>query len=197
MFSQQELAPAEDQGVVFGIIQASANSTLDQTRMFTEQVHGVYRAFPEAASIFQLTFPTSGFGGMVTKPWSERTKTAQQLLDRIGGAVVEDSRIRVIPLTPPALPGGGDFPVDVVIASAGEPQRLAELANQLVVKAFGSGMFIFADADVKCDQPQAEWYSTVTSSIAGRGSRTGRGGSRHAARRRYVNRFSIQGAATK
>ena len=66
-------------------------------------------------------------------------------------------------MTPPAR--GGDFPVDVVIASAGEPQRLAELANQLVVKAFGSGMFIFADADVKCDQPQAEGeYSTVTSS---------------------------------
>src|SRR6266436_2667662 len=31
MFSQRELAPAEDQGVVFGVIQASANSTIDQT----------------------------------------------------------------------------------------------------------------------------------------------------------------------
>src|SRR5207249_2910423 len=30
MFSQRELAPAEDQGVVFGYIQASPNSTLDQ-----------------------------------------------------------------------------------------------------------------------------------------------------------------------
>ncbi len=31
MFSQQELAPAEDQGVVFGVVQAAANSTIDQT----------------------------------------------------------------------------------------------------------------------------------------------------------------------
>src|SRR5688572_6617476 len=80
LLSQRELAPAEDQGVVFSIIQASPNSTIDQTTMFATQVHDVYRAIPETASIFQLTFPTGGFGGFVTKPWSERTKTTQQLL---------------------------------------------------------------------------------------------------------------------
>ncbi len=36
MFSQRELAPAEDQGVVFGVIQSSANSTIDQTNLFTQ-----------------------------------------------------------------------------------------------------------------------------------------------------------------
>ena len=71
MFSQRELAPTEDQGVVFSILQASANSTIDQTRMFAEQVEDVYRSFPETAGIFQLTYPTGGFGGIVTKPWSE------------------------------------------------------------------------------------------------------------------------------
>ena len=40
--------------------------------------------------------------------------------------------IRVIPLTPPALPGGGDFPVDLVIASAAEPEQLNAFAEQLV-----------------------------------------------------------------
>ena len=83
MFSQQELAPAEDQGVVFSILQTSANSTLDQTKMFAEQVAEVYRSLPESAGIFQLTFPTGGFGGFVTKPWSERTKTTQQLLTEV------------------------------------------------------------------------------------------------------------------
>ena len=47
MFSQRELAPAEDQGVVFAIVQASPNSTLDQTKLFAEQIHDVYRSFPE------------------------------------------------------------------------------------------------------------------------------------------------------
>ena len=80
MFSQRELAPAEDQGVVFGVIQASPNSTIDQTDLFTNQVYDVYKSFPESQSIFQITQPTGGFGGMVTKPWSERKKTAQQLM---------------------------------------------------------------------------------------------------------------------
>src|SRR5436309_9559377 len=79
MFSQHELAPNEDQSVVFGIIQAAPNSTLDQTKLYSTQVEGVYRSFPEYKNTFQLVFPTGGFGGMVTKPWSERKKTAMQL----------------------------------------------------------------------------------------------------------------------
>src|SRR5258706_1078389 len=68
MFSQRELAPAEDQGVVFGVIQSSANSTLDQTNLFTTQVYDVYHSFPESESIFQITSPSGAFAGMVTKP---------------------------------------------------------------------------------------------------------------------------------
>ena len=124
MFSQRELAPDEDQGVVFGIVQAAANSTVDQTKLFTQQIYEVYKSFPEAGSIFQITSPTAGFGGMVTKPWSERTKTTQQLLMESMGPLSQIPGIRVIPLTPPPLPGGGDFPVDLVIASAAEPQQL-------------------------------------------------------------------------
>ena len=198
MFSQRELAPAEDQGVVFSILQTSANSTLDQTKMFAEQVADVYRSLPEAASIFQLTFPTGGFGGFVTKPWSERSKTTQQLLMEAAGPLSQIPGIRVIPLTPPALPGGGDFPVDLVIASAAEPDQLREFANQLVPKAFASGLFIFADADVKFDQPQAEVVfdrdklrsQGVDLSQAGQDLSTLLGGD-------YVNRFSIQGRSYK
>ena len=91
MFSQHELAPSEDQGVVFGVIQASPNSTIDQTSLFTNQVYDVYHSFPENQSIFQITSPSGGFGGMVTKPWSQRKKTAQQLLVESTWTAVEDS----------------------------------------------------------------------------------------------------------
>jgi multidrug efflux pump len=198
MFSQQELAPAEDQGVVFGIVQAAANSTVDQTTLFTQQMHDVYRSMPETASIFQITGPSGGFGGMVTKPWSERTKTAQQLLMESMGPLSQIPGVRVIPLTPPALPGGGDFPVDLVIASSAEPEQLRDLAGQLVQKAFASGMFIFADADLKFDQPQTEVVfdrdklrsQGVELSQAGRDLSALLGGD-------YVNRFSIQGRSYK
>jgi multidrug efflux pump len=198
MFSQRELAPSEDQGVIFSVLQASANSTIDQTKMFAEQVYEVYRAIPETAGIFQITFPTGGFGGMVTKPWSERSKTTPQLLVESMGPLSKIPGIRAIPLTPPPLPGGGDFPVDLVIASAAEPQQLGDLARQLVEKAFASGLFIFADADLKFDQPQAEVLfdrdklrsQGVDLGQAGLDLSTMLGGD-------YVNRFSIQGRSYK
>jgi multidrug efflux pump len=198
MFSQRELAPAEDQGVMFSYIQASANSTIDQTMLFTDKVLDVYRALPEMGSVFQLTGPTAGFGGMVTKPWSQRQKTTQQLLMESMGPLSQIPGIRVIPQTPPPLPGGGDFPVDLVIASPGEPQQLADLGQQLVQKAYASGMFIYADSDLKFDQPQVEVVfdrdklrsQGVDLSRAGQDLSTLVGGN-------YVNRFSIQGRSYK
>jgi multidrug efflux pump len=194
IFSQRELAPAEDQGVVFGVLQAAPNSTLDQTKLFASQIYDVYHSFPESESIFQITDPNGGFGGMVTKPWSERKKTAQQLLLESTGPLSKIAGVRVIPLTPPPLPGGGNFPVDFVIASAAEPQQLMQFANELVKKAFMSGMFIYADSDLKFDQPQAEIVfdrdklrsQGVDLSQAGKDLSTLLGGN-------YVNRFSVDG----
>ncbi len=198
LFSQQELAPIEDQGVVFGVVQASANSTLDQTKLFATEIHDVYRSFPETGSIFQITSPTGGFGGMVTKPWSERKKTTDQLLLESAAKLSTIAGVRIIPMTPAPLPGGGDFPVDLVIASTAEPKQLDELAQQLVGKAFASGLFLFADSDLKFDQPQAEVVfdrdkvrsQGVDLSRAGQDLSTLLGGN-------YVNRFSIQGRSYK
>src|SRR5579871_1077076 len=198
MFSMRELAPAEDQGVVFGVIQAAPNATIDQTNLFTKEVYDVYHSMPESASTFQITQPNGGFGGMVTKPWSQRKKTAQQLLVESVGALSKIAGIRVIPLTPPPLPGGGNFPVYFVIASAAEPQQVSQLAEQITQKAMASGMFIFADTDVKFDQPQTEVVfdrdklrsQGVDLSQAGQDLQTMLGGN-------YVNRFSIQGRSYK
>src|SRR5246500_941734 len=74
MFSMRELAPAEDQGVVFGVIQAAPNGTIDQTKVFTKQVYDVYHSFPENGSTFQITTPNGGVGGMGTKPGGQRTQ---------------------------------------------------------------------------------------------------------------------------
>jgi multidrug efflux pump len=85
-----------------------------------------------------------------------------------------------------------------VISSAAEPQQLVDVANQLVGKAFQSGLFIFADADLKFDQPQTEVVfdrdklrsQGISLSQAGLDLSTMLGGD-------YVNRFSIQGRSYK
>jgi len=198
MFSKKELAPTEDQGIVFGIVQAAPNSTLDQTSLYTLKVNEAFESIPETESTFQVTFPTGGFSGMAATPWSERTRTTEELQVELAGKVAKIPGVRVIPLVPPALPGGGDFPVDFVIASTREPEELVTFANQLVQKAFQSGLFIFADGDLKFDQPQAEVVfdrdklrsQGVDLAQAGRDLSTMLGGN-------YVNRFSIQGRSYK
>jgi multidrug efflux pump len=198
LFSQKELAPTEDQGVVFGVVQAAPNSTLDQTRLFTSAINDVYRSLPETQNTFQLMSPTGGFGGAVTKPWSERKRSTQQIQLAAAAGFSKIPGVRVISLVPPSLPGGGNFPVDFVIASTAEPEQLSTFANQLVMKAFGSGLFMFADADLKFDQPQAEVVFNrdkvrsqgVDLSQTGRDLSTLLGGN-------YVNRFSIQGRSYK
>ena len=198
MFSAKELAPTEDQSVVFAIIQAAPNSTLDQTMLFTKQVNDVFQSFPETNATFQITLPGGGFSGMVTKPWDERKRSTPQLQVQVAGAVSKIPGIRVIPLVPPALPGGGSFPVDLVISSTADPRELEQFANQLVGKAFASGMFIYADSDLKFDQPQAEVVfdrdklrsQGVDLAQAGKDLSTLLGGN-------FVNRFSIQGRSYK
>jgi len=198
LFSMKELAPNEDQGVVFAIVQAAPNSTLDQTMLYAEQLGDVFASFPESDAVFQITFPTGGFGGMALVPFSERDKSSEELQLEFAGKVASIPGIRIIPLVPPALPGGGSFPVDLVIASTREPEELARFAGQLVGKAFESGMFMFADSDLKFDQPQAEVVfdrdklrsQGVDLSQAGRDLSVLLGGN-------YVNRFSIQGRSYK
>jgi multidrug efflux pump len=198
LFSQKELAPLEDQGVLFGIVQAAPNSTLDQTTLYTEQINQAYQSIPETERTFQITFPSGGFSGMITKPWSERERTTEQLQVELGAKLAQIPGVRVIPIVPPALPGGGQFPVDFVIASTREPEELVDFANQLVGKAFGSGLFMFADADLKFDQPQAEVVfdrdkvrsQGVDLAQVGRDLSILLGGN-------YVNRFSIQGRSYK
>ena len=198
LFSQKELAPKEDQGVVFGIVQAAPNATLEQTRLFTSEVTRVYQSMPEVESIFQITSPTGGFGGFVTKPWSERTRDTEQLQLAAGAKLAGIPGIRVISTVPPPLPGGGNFPVDFVVSSTAEPERLADAAKKLVQKAMTSGIFMFADADLKFDQPQAQVVfdrdkvrsQGVDLSQAGRDLSTMLGGD-------YVNRFSVQGRSYK
>ena len=198
LFSQRELAPAEDQGVVFAIIQSAANATLDQTKLFASKVGDVFQSFPESDITFQITSPGGGFGGMVTKPWSQRKKTAAQLQMEAAAALSRIPGLRIIPLTPPPLPGGEGFPVEFVIGSTSESAQIAALAGQIVQKAYASGLFMYADTDVKFDQPQTEVVFNrdqvrsqgVDLSQAGADLSTLLGGN-------YVNRFSIQGRSYK
>jgi len=160
MFSMHELAPQEDQGVIFGIVNAAPNATVDQTTLYSQKTYEVYHSFPETEHIFQLTSPgsTVSFSGMVLKPWSERTRSSLQLQMPASHQLAQIPGVQVVCTVPPALPGGGTFPIEFEILSTAPPLQLKEFADKLVQAAMdpSKGYFVYADTDLKYDQPQSE-----------------------------------------
>jgi multidrug efflux pump len=106
--------------------------------------------------------------------------------------------IRVIVTTPAPLPGGSDFPIEMVISSTDEPERIFEYSNQLVAAAFGSGSYMFADSDLKYDLPQSEVVFD-RDKVAALGVNLSQVGSDLSVLLggNYVNRFSILGRSYK
>src|SRR5205823_909312 len=197
-FASKELAPTEDQGVIFGVMTAPANATIDDTIRYADAAGKVFHDVPDTRFTFQLTFPDNGFGGMVLKPWGTRkTPTAaylpvvQQKLGAIPG-------IQMFPVMPSALPGSDSFPVSFVIASTADPERILEFAKQIQMKAMQAGVFRFSDIDTKIDQPQSEIVFDHDK-VAAMGLDMQQVGSDMSAAigGNFVNRFNIAGRSYK
>ncbi|WP_331350885.1 efflux RND transporter permease subunit [Cellvibrio sp. UBA7671] len=198
LFSAKELAPTEDQGVIFGIVEAQANSTVDQSSHYGKQVNEVFMSVPETDFTFQLTSPTGGFSGMVTKPWEERDRDVFQIMPEVQQKLSAVAGVKILPITPPALPGGGQFPVEIVLASTADIKEIYEQALKVQDIMAKSGMFYFTTLDVKVDQPDYKLtidrekvadlgldLQTVTRDV---GTLLGGG---------YVNRFNMAGQSYK
>ncbi len=201
MFTQvpKELAPTEDQGYIFGILNAPANSTLDQLTPFTREVNRTVMSIPESEFTFQITYPSGGFWGAVFKPWTERKRSAFEILPEVQSKVAAIPGVETFPILPPALPGGGQFPVELVIASTAESSEILGFAQKLQQKAAASGMFAFPPLiDVKIDKPSSE-IEIDREKLAGLGLDLQSVGQdlASAVGGNYVNRFSIGGRSYK
>jgi multidrug efflux pump len=195
----KELAPTEDQGVIFGIVNTPANAALDQVTVSTKAIDKAVRSLPEAGFTFQVTFPTGGFWGLGLEPWDARARTAFDILPDVQEKVAVIPGVQTFAVLPPALPGGGAFPVELVIASTAEASEILGFAEQLKEKAMKSGMFAFPPLiDVKLDQPQSEIQIDrdkvaelgLNLQSVGQDLSAAVGGS-------FVNRFSVAGRSYK
>jgi multidrug efflux pump len=193
--SSSELAPKEDQGVIFGIVEASANSTLDQASIYAAEANRIFSSFEETEFTFQLTFPNSGFSGMVLKPWDERDVTVFDLMPKVQEGLASITGFNIFPITPAALPGGGQFPVEFVLTSTDEPEKIIQFAQILRDSGIQAGLFAFPPIiDTKIDKPQAslqidrDKVADLGLTLQQVGSDIGimLGGN-------FVNRFNIQG----
>jgi multidrug efflux pump len=157
LLSPQELAPVEDQGVMFGAIDAPANATVEQLMPYVDAVGKAYASTPEFEQSFQVTFPTGGFGGMLVKPWEDRKRNIFAIQEEITPKLNAITGVRAPAFLPSALPSAGTFPVEFVIASTAPHEEIVAFAQKLVQEAAKSGQFAFPPiTDVRIDQEKSE-----------------------------------------
>ena len=154
-----ELAPEEDIGFMFSIVNAPAYATSDYTSMFVNQVTDATKDVPEVDTRFSVV----GFGGTNTAfagfglvPWSERSRSQKQIQQDVQNKINGVAGVQAFVFAPPTLPGtGGGLPVQYVIRSTGSADEVYEVAEQIKNRAQASGRFIVVQDLLSFTQPQA------------------------------------------
>ena len=114
MHTSKELAPEEDQGIVFAVTKAPKYANIDYSDFYGEKLDKAFASFPETDLRFVINGingPQNGIAGMLLKPWDERDALVDQAEAAGAGAAQQDrgrQRVRVQPA-----------------AAAGRPRRLA------------------------------------------------------------------------
>lgn len=158
MTSQSELAPQEDQGVVLCQVIGPPNATYEQMQRYSDLIFKAAKALPEFDASFQITGTPAvnqGFGGILMTPWDKRKRSADELQKLLQDEWNKIAGVRVAAFQFPSLPGSQGLPLQFVITTTEPVGKLNEVANKVLEKAKGSGMFWFIDSDLKLDKPQA------------------------------------------
>ncbi len=198
--SQKELAPEEDQGILFNIVKAPQTANLDYLEQATGELNKVFATVAEKEHVFLI----NGIGGNVHqaiagilfKPWEERKRTQKQILQSLQPKLAGIAGAQAISFALPSLPGaaGGGPPVQFVIQTTADYPQLAQVLADMQAEAKKSGLFIFTDTDLKFETPQVELKIDhdkanrlgVRMSDIGGSLATLLGGN-------YVNRFNLYG----
>lgn len=204
--SMSELAPEEDQGIVIMLGTGAPHATLDQTVFWNQEQIDLAQSVEEVENHFLLnglgfTGPASNssISGMVFKPWSERERGSKAIKNDIDAGLADIAGLNTASFVPPALPtGGAGLPVQFVVGTTGSTEALFDVTNELLGAALESGLFIFAESDLRIDKPQvrinidrdkAAALGLSMQDIGGNLAAMMSGG--------FVNRFSIQGRSYK
>ena len=197
--AQKELAPEEDQGILFNVIKTPPTANLDYLEQVTAHLNEVFNMVPEKEHVFAINGMGSdvhqAFTGILFKPWDERHRTQQQILQELQPKVASIAGGQIFTFGPPSLPGStGGPPLQFVITTTADYEQLAQVLDNMQAEALKSGLFIFSDTDLKFDTPQIEVKIDhdkanrlgITMQDIGNSLATLLGGN-------YVNRFNLYG----
>ncbi len=155
---KSELAPDEDQGIVFMMATAPQPTNLNYLNAYTQQFPKIFKEFPEYYSSFQINGINgvqSGIGGFLLKPWSERSRTQMELLQDVQGKLGEIPGLQIFGFNLPSLPGTGEgLPFQFVVNTPNDYESLLQVTEKIKDRVQKSGKFAFLDVDLAFDKPE-------------------------------------------
>jgi len=157
--TSSELAPEEDVGALFSIVNAPRYATSEYTNLYTTQMRDLTNDLPE----LRVDFSIVGFGGSTNsaialwafKDWADRNRSQKEIQQDIQQRISKVAGVEAFVFAPPTLPGtGGGLPISVVIQTTGDPSQVYEIAEEIKNKAQQSGRFIVVQNSMAFDAPQ-------------------------------------------
>ncbi len=157
LFSQQELAPTEDQSQIRVVITAPPEASLDYTEGYMTDVVDAMHSLPSTTTMWQVVLTSSAFGGMEFADFDERDATVHELVPRAFGALSQVTGLSAFPVLPSALPSAGRYDAEIVVMSSDTAETMLPYSQQILAKALASGVFLFTDTDLHIDLPQGRF----------------------------------------
>ena len=155
--SQSELAPTEDQSILFFQGVGPQTATLDFLEKYTQQVNTIFETVAEyKESFYLLGNPDSNtvFGGFKMPSPDQRNRSPMEVLPELQAKMSEVTGLRLAAFPRPSLPGsGGGFPIHFVIVSGEGYEKLDQVADQLIGRAMASGRFAMLEKSITFERP--------------------------------------------
>ncbi len=158
-FSEKELAPTEDQSILFFLATAPQTATVDYNERYVTQMQHAFEQVPEYDESFIIAgLPgdtSSTFGGFKMPQPSERERSQMDVMPQLQGLVSGIAGFDIVLFPRPSLPSPGDgLPVELVLLSDAPVEELIGLADQLMGQAMQSGKFMFLSKDIDLTRPR-------------------------------------------
>ena len=158
-FIQHELAPEEDQGVIFVFSQSPDHSSIDYLNKYTAPYIDIFREYrDEYESSFMangFSGPTASFAGMLLKPWENRSLSSKQMIPQIQRELDQQPGLQSFAFNPPSLPGSsGNTPIEFLLKTQDSYDQLYGTVQQVLQRARESGKFFFIKSDFNFSKPE-------------------------------------------
>jgi multidrug efflux pump len=157
-FTKSELAPDEDQGIIFMMATSPQPTNLNYINRYTSEFIEIFKTFPEYYSSFQINGfngVQTGIGGFLLKPWDERSRTQMAILPEVQAKLAGISGLQIFGFNLPSLPGTGEgLPFQFVVNTANDYASLLQVVERIKARAVESGKFAFLDIDLAFDKPE-------------------------------------------